>query len=154
MINQDSMDDTKMLCKLMTEATTAEMDDVASTIAKVKPDNTQKESINILHSSKKEALARTFAFLLNKKEDDEDVLKLTKEGLELMILHRLKQLMPDVCVKCNKQHYTLKEEVPEVTCRMCGTGACKECFPIEEGMNKWVHLCKVCDGFVKQQRGE
>ena len=154
MTNKDNMDDTKMLCKLMTEATEAAMDDVASAIGKVKPGDNHKESIKNLHSTKKEALARTYAFLMNKLEDEEDVIKFTKEGLELMIMNRLKQLMPDVCKKCNKIHFTSREEIPEVACRMCNTGACRECFPVEEGMNKWIYLCTLCDNFVQQQRGE
>ena len=68
-------------------------------------------------------------------------------------MNRLKQLMPDVCKKCNKNHFTSREEIPEVTCRMCNTGACRECFPGEESMNKWIHLCTACDIFVQQQRG-
>ena len=130
------------------------MDDVANCIGKVKAGDTHKNSIKNLHGAKKDVLAKTYAFLLNKKDDDEHVKKLTTDGLEIMIMFRLKQLMPDVCAKCNEEHLSTKEETPLVTCRMCGTGACKECFTIEEGMNKWFYLCKVCDEFVVQQRGE
>ena len=130
------MDDSKVLVKLMTDATTGNLDEIASCIGKVKAGDTHRNSIKNLHTVKKEILAKTYAFLLNKKEDEEKVLKLTKEGLEVMILHRLKQLMPDVCAKCNKEHLTTREETPLVTCQMCGTGACKECFTIEESMNK------------------
>ena len=148
------MDDTKVLVKLMTDATANNQDDIASCIGKVKAGDSHKNSIKNLHTAKKEILIKTYAFLINKKEDDDKVIKLTKEGLEVMIMYRLKQLMPDVCAKCNKEHLTTREETPMVTCRMCGTGACNECFTIEEGMNKWFHLCKVCDEFIQQQRGE
>ena len=154
MTNKDNMDDSKMLCKLMTEATEAATDDLASDIGKVKPGDNHKESIKNLHSIKKEVLARIYAFLMNKSKDNENVIKFTKEGLELMIMNRLKQLIPDVFKKCKKNHFTSREEIPEVTCRMYNTGACRECFPVEEGMNKWIHLCTVCDIFVQQQRGE
>ena len=71
------------------------------------------------------ALGKTHAFLMNINEDEEEVTKLKKEGLEIMIIYRLKKLMPLGYFKCSKLHHTNRNEVPEVSCTMCGPGACR-----------------------------
>ena len=143
----DDMEDDKFITMLSTKATTiGGMDDVANTIMRVKAGESIKESKKNLASVSVLALGRTYAYLMNINKDEEDVTKLKKEELEIMIMYRLKQLMPTGCIKCNKLHHTTRTEVPEVTCRMCGTGACKDCFTTVERNNKWTHLCKVCTG--------
>ena len=156
MTNNDvTMDDDRTMTKLATDAIAAGLEDVSAILIKVIPGmGVYKESIRILHTFKSEELARTYAFILDKKQDEEEVIKLTKEGLEVMIMHRLKQLMPDLCKKCNKVHYSTREEVVRVACRLCGVGACLECYPAEEAQLKWFYLCNNCDHEIVKMRGD
>ena len=153
-LTNDEMQDDKVLAMLATEASTLKLDDVGKTILMVKPGDSIKEVNKNLTSASSQALARTYAHLTNLKEDEEDVTKFLKEGLVEMIFYRLKQLMPAGCKKCNKVHVIGREEVPKVTCRMCGIGACKDCYPVEEAMGKWSYLCGTCDKDVSKMMGE
>ena len=150
----DEKTDDKVLAMLATEASTLKLDDVGKTILVVKPGDPIKEVIKNLTTVSSQALARTYAHLTNLKEDEEDVTKFLKEGLVEMILYRLKQLMPVGCKKCNNVYVNGREEVPQVTCRMCGIGACKDCYPVEEAMGKWFFLCGECDKSVSKMMGE
>ena len=58
------------------------------------------------------------------------------------------------CKKCNKVYVNAREEVPQVTFRICGIGACKDCYPVEEAMGKWCFLCGECDKSVSKMMGE
>ena len=88
------MEDDMALTKLATEATNMNLDDVANTITLVKVGETDKESVKRLKAAYVKPLTRTYAFLMNLKEDDEEVTKFTRPGLAEMIFYRLKQLMP------------------------------------------------------------
>ena len=153
-LTSDEMQDDKVLAMLATEASTLKLDEVGKTILMVKPGDSIKEVIKNLTSASSQALAKTYAHLTNLKEDEEDVTKFLKEGLVEMIFYRLKQLMPAGCKKCNKVQVIGREEVPKVTCRMCGIGACKDCYPVEEAMGKWSYLCGSCDKEVSKMMGE
>ena len=153
-LTSDEMQDDKVLAMLATEASTLNLDQVGKTILMVKPGDSIKEVNKNLTSASSQALAKTYAHLTNLKEDEEDVTKFLKEGLVEMIFYRLKQLMPAGCKKCNKVHVIGREEVPKVTCRMCGIGACKDCYPVEEAMGKWSFLCGNCDKEVSKMMGE
>ena len=153
-LTNDEMTDDKVLAMLATEASNLKLDDVGKTILMVKPGDSIKEVNKNLTGASSQALARTYAHLTNLKEDEEDVTKFLKEGLVEMIFYRLKQLMPIGCKKCNKVHANGREEVPKVTCRMCGIGACKDCYPVEEAMGKWCFLCGECDKSVSKMMGE
>ena len=153
-LNSDEMQDDKVLAMLATEASTLKLDEVGKTILMVKPGDSIKEVNKNLTSASSQALAKTYAHLTNLKEDEEDVTKFLKEGLVEMIFFRLKQLMPAGCKKCNQVHVIGREEVPKVTCRMCGIGACKDCYPVEEAMGKWSYLCGSCDKEVSKMMGE
>ena len=126
---------------------------MANTIMKVKVGEF-KENMKKMSSTPVPVLTRTYAFLMNLKEEDDEVTKFKKDGLVAMVLYRFKQLMHVGCMKCNKVHHTPRTKVPQVTCRLCGIGACKECFTAEERNNKWIHLCKVCDKEVACMKGE
>ena len=47
-----------------------------------------------------------------------------------------------------------RTEVPTVTCRMCRTGACEECYTSEGRSSRWLHICKTCLEEVDTLRGE
>ena len=91
------MEDDKVLTKLATEATNLNLDDVANTITLVKVGETDKESVKRLKAAYVKPLTRTYAFLMNLKEDDEEVTKFTRPGLAERIFYNLKQLMPKGC---------------------------------------------------------
>ena len=123
-MSADDMSDHKVLTKLATEANDLKMDEVARTLYQVKPGDEIQESLAKLGAMLQKELVKTYAFLVNKKEKEEDVTKFTKKGLQVMIMNRLKQLMPVGCKKCNNMYRNCREEAPQVTCRMCGIGAC------------------------------
>ena len=153
-LTSNEMQDDKVLAMLATEASTLKLDEVGKTILMVKPGDSIKEVNKNLTSASSQALAKTYAHLTNLKEDEEDVTKFLKEGLVEMIFYRLKQLMPVGCKKCNNVYANSREEVPQVSCRMCGIGACKDCYPVEEAMGKWSFLCGDCDNSVSKMMGE
>ena len=101
-LSADDMEDDKVLVNIATEATNLNLDQVAKTLHQIKPGMGYKESIAKVGAMKQSELAKTFAFLMNKDEKDEVVTKLKKEGYPIMILFRLKQLMPVGCTICNK----------------------------------------------------
>ena len=129
-------EDDQALAVLATEAGVLKLDEVATTILLVKPGDSIKEVMKNLTTASSEVLSRTYAFLMNLKEDDDDVNKFVKDGLVQMIFYRLKQLMPIGCKKCNKVYKNERTEVPRVSCRVCGVGACRECYPAEEALGK------------------
>ena len=154
-LSPDDMADDKILCKIATEAMNLQLQEVATILHKVKAGDTESKNIaNLGSKSDTRDLAQTYAFLLNMDEKDEEVDKLTKQGLQTMIMYRLKQLMPVGCRKCNTVYTNDRLGAPQVTCRMCGVGACQDCFPSEERKNKWFFLCGKCDEFVVRKMGE
>ena len=149
------MEDEHVLSMLATEATNLELDDVGTIIYLVKTGDKVGESVKRLKAKgKQKPMARTFAFLMNLKEDDDKVKKFTKDGLAEMIFFRLKQLMPKCCKICNKATINGREEMPLVSCKLCGIGACKDCFPSEERSGKWFFLCGCCDQQTSGMMGE
>ena len=152
--NMNVSEDDQALALLATEAGILKLDEVANTILLVKPGDSIKEVMKNLTSASSEVLAKTYAFLTNLKEDDDDVTKFVKDGWVQMIFYRLKQLMPVGCKKCNLVYSNGRQEAPRVTCRVCGIGACKECFPAEEAQGKWFFLCGSCDKTVSTMMGE
>ena len=152
--NMNVKEDDQALAMLATEAGILKLDEVANTIMLVKPGDSIKEVMKNLTSASSEVLAKTYAFLTNLMEDDDDVTKFVKDGWVQMIFYRLKQLMPKGCKKCNQVYSNGRQEAPRVTCRVCGIGACKECFPAEEAQGKWFFLCGSCDKTVSMMMGE
>ena len=154
-LSPNDMADDKVLCKIATDAANLKLEEVATTLFKVKAEDTDSKKIEKVGSKQTQSdLTKTYAFLLNKEEKDEEVTKFTKIGLQTMIVHRLKQLMPLGCNKCNTVYTNDRQEAPQVTCRMCGVGACQDCFPSEERKNKWFFLCGKCDEYVVGKMGE
>ena len=147
-------EDDQALAVLATEAGVLKLDEVATTILLVKPGDSIKEVMKNLTTASSEVLSRTYAFLMNLREDDDDVNKFVKDGLVQMIFYRLKQLMPIGCKKCNKVYKSERTEVARVSCRVCGVGACRECYPAEEARGKWFYLCGSCDKTVCSMMGE
>ena len=140
-MSADDMEDDKVMCKLATEATDLNLDEVGKTLHQIKPGDKIEQSLAKVGKRKQGELAKTYAWLMNKEEKDEVVTKLKKEGYPIMIMFRLKQLMPVGCNICNKVYLNGRLEAPQVMCRMCGIGACPDCFTSEERMNKWSFLC-------------
>ena len=64
-----------------------------------------------LTTASSEVLSRTYAFMMNRNEDDDDVTKFVKDGWEQMIFYRLKQLMPIGCKKCNQVYKNKRTKV-------------------------------------------
>ena len=153
-LTADDMEDEKIMTILVTEANNLNLDDVSSTILLVKPGETEKETVKRIKKALVKPLTRTYAFLMNLKEDDEEVTKFTQSGLAEMIFYRLKQLMPKGCKTCNNPYVNERTDVPLITCKLCGTGACKACFPQEERSNKWSFLCMSCDKQIENMMGE
>ena len=69
----DDSNHDKVLTILATEASSLELDDVGTTIYLVKPGMSEKETIKRLKKANAKPLSRTFAFLMNLKEDDNEV---------------------------------------------------------------------------------
>ena len=149
----DDSNHDKVLTILATEASSLELDDVGTTIYLVKPGMSEKETIKRLKKANAKPLSRTFAFLMNLKEDDEEVTKFTMAGCAEMIFYRLQQLMPSCCKFCNKTQTNKRDEKPQVTCKLCGIGACKDCFSPEERTSKWAFLCGGCDKQITGMMG-
>ena len=80
-LNNDEMQDHKVLAVLATEASTLNLDEVGKTILMVKPGDSIKEVNKNLTSASSQALAKTYAHLTNLKEDEEDMTKFLKDGL-------------------------------------------------------------------------
>ena len=153
-LSADDLKDDKILTKIVTEAGGLELDEVRKTLFRVKAGDLAKESVENLKGAKVEELERTYAYLTNKEEKDEEVTKFKVEGLKAMIIYRLRQLMPVGCPKCNVVYVNDRLDVPQVTCRGCSIGACPDCFTSEEKMNKWTFLCRSCDEAVVCMKGE
>ena len=149
-----------MVTMIATNAASLGMDDVGNTILNVKSSNPYDVTVKKLSLCTAPALSRTYAYLMcmEQEEKEEEVKELTKgwnkSGLAAMVYYRLTQLMPVWCTKCNKVHRTERTEVPTVTCRMCGTGACMECYTSEGRDSRWLHLCRTCLEEVDGLRGE
>ena len=80
-LTADDMEDEKIMTILVTEANNLNLDDVSSTILLVKPGETEKETVKRIKKALVKPLTRTYAFLMNLKEDDEEVTKFTQSGL-------------------------------------------------------------------------
>ena len=100
-LSADDLKDDKILTKIVTEAGGLELDEVRKTLFRVKAGDLAKESVENLKGAKVEELERTYAYLTNKEEKDEEVTKLKVEGLKAMIICSLRQLTPVGCPKCN-----------------------------------------------------
>ena len=153
-LSADDLADDKVLTVIATEARELQLPEVARTLHKVKAGDSTQETLGKLGKSLQPELAKTYAFLLNKGEKDEEVTRLTVHGLKAMIIHRVKQLMPLGCPKCNRVYLNGRLDAPQVTCRMCGVGACQDCFTCDERMNKWTFLCGTCDQEIVGMKGE
>ena len=151
----DDMLDGKELIKLATEAASIKLDVVAETLYKIKARDSRTQNVkNLGNKAKQNELALTYAFLMNTEEKDEEVTKFNMIGLQNMIMNRVKQLMPVGCPKCNQVYVNERQGAPQVTCRMCGVGACPDCFSSEERKNRWTFLCRSCDKIVTNMMGE
>ena len=103
-------EDDQALAVLATEAGVLKLDEVANTILLVKPGDSIKEVMKNLTSASSEVLAKTYAFLTNLKEDDDDVTKFVKDGWVQMIFYRLKQLKEEDCQRKGVSCYTGKRK--------------------------------------------
>ena len=80
-LNNDEMQDHKVLAVLATEASTLNLDEVGKTILFMKPGDKIEEVNKNLTTASSLVLARTYAHLTNLKEDEEDMTKFLKDGL-------------------------------------------------------------------------
>ena len=108
--NMNVSEDDQALALLATEAGILKLDEVANTILLVKPGDSIKEVMKNLTSASSEVLAKTYAFLTNLKEDDDDVTKFVKDGWVQMIFYRLKQLKEEDCQRKGVSCYTGKRK--------------------------------------------
>ena len=141
------------LAQLATKAKEDGKGDIADVILKVKAEKEHVDNLKGLKKAKQADLASTFAYLMNKMKNDEEVSSLTVDGLRLMILHRLNVLMPKECEKCLKDHTQDREETPKVVCLRCDHQACPDCFPESMGHDSWVYVCRPCKKVVKGDLG-
>ena len=143
------------LAELATEAKSEGLDDVSHIIYQVKAGEEPEENLKALvrFKAKKEVWAATYAFLLNCEKKDEEVSMLNLDGLRLMILHRLRTLMPKECGKCLKNHTQDRQDRPKVICLRCDHPACPECFSEPVDLNTWVYVCQPCQKVVKDDLG-
>ena len=131
-------------------------DDIEETIFKVKMTQTWTESYKSLNEQSRDKLAKTYAHLMNLEDtSSEEVAKLNKDGLRVMVLHRLQELMPEQCQTCTKTHSYHRTETPMVCCVRCNRGACKDCYQSNPGAGRSFHyLCTNCEKFVSSNIGE
>ena len=118
---------------------------MAVVIFKSKINNSYKQNFAGLSQFDRDLLTKTYAWLMKIAIDDEDILKLNKEGLKKMILYRIAQITTDICRSCTKMVHYSREEEYLVSCWECGRGACNECYPCDiSGGKSWRYLCEPC----------
>ena len=129
--------------------------DIEETIFKVKMSQTWDQSFKSLNDQSRDKLAKTFAWLRNEDTNHEDIAKLTKDGLRVMVLHRLQELMPELCQTCHNNNFYDRTDQPMVCCVRCNKGACKECYPSNPGAGRsFFYLCVTCEKFVSTNVGD
>ena len=93
-------DDNGMLIKLATEAEILKLENVGKTIYLIKA-STYDENVKRLIKASTDDLKRTYAFLLATTVEDPRVARLKMEGLRMMVVTRIIELMPMNCMPCN-----------------------------------------------------
>ena len=148
-------DAAQRLADLGTEANSEGHKEVAAVLFSVKGDvDEYVDNLKNLRSgpgSKRGALEKTYAYLIRKKVEDEEVARLNVEGLREMILHTLNTLMPQHCRGCRKDHYRRLEEEPMVSCLRCDKPACSSCY--KEHNPGWQYVCSPCAKVVSDDLG-
>ena len=131
-------------------------EDIEKTVFKVKMNQTWDESYKALNEQSREKLAKTFAYLKNLEDaKEEEVAKLSKDGLRVMVLPRLQELMPELCQPCHKTHFYERTETPMVCCVRCNKGACRDCYQSNPGAGRsFYYLCSTCEKFVSTNIGD
>ena len=129
-----------------------EDEEIAAAIYKIKINNDCKKNISELNKCSKEILAKTYAWLMKVKEDDEEILQMNKEGLKKMMIWRINQITAEQCKSCHKVVHMKREEEFLVSCWECGKGACKDCYTTDMGKN-WKYLCTLCMDAIGNLRG-
>ena len=160
MINKKPEDAEQMLRSLQTEAREREM--VGDVLFKVTWKDNFEENVKNLSTMKLEDLRRTYAFLMDCSEEEERITELKHLGIRKMLMHRLIQLMPQVCLPCNGAvHYLRPGEEANVVCRRCKKAACPTCYPqgeekvleAREVLMRYKYLCEECDVEVEKHSG-
>ena len=148
-------DAAQRLADLGTEANSEGQEEVAAVIFSVKGDvDEYVDNLKNLRSGpglKRGALEKTYAYLIRKKVEDEEVARLNVEGLREMILHTLNTLMPQYCRGCRKDHYRRLQEEPIVSCLRCDKPACTSCY--KETNPGWQYICSPCAKVVSDDLG-
>ena len=117
--------------------------------------NSWNDNYKSLSSQARTKLSKTYAHLMNVDIEDEKVARLSKDGLRVMILHRMQELMPEQCGTCLKTYYYERTDQPMVCCIRCNRGACGECYPNNPGAGRsFFNLCTKCEKFVSSNIGE
>ena len=133
----------------------AEDEEVKAALFKVKMGVTWESNFKGLQGVSRQVMAKTYAYLKDIKVEDEAITKLNVAGLRIMLLHRLLELMPELCRTCNKTYFFERTEVPMVRCSRCNKGACSECYPADISKCKSIHyLCHGCTKIVTESVGE
>ena len=133
----------------------AEDEEVKAALFKVKMGVTWESNYKGLQGVSRQVMAKTYAYLKDIKVEDEAITKLNVAGLRIMLLHRLLELMPELCRTCNKTYFFERTKVPMVRCSRCNKGACGECYPADISQCKSIHyLCHGCTKIVTESIGE
>ena len=129
----------------MADLIAAAPEELRHVLEKVKMSQSKADNMKSLGDPtiNKELLAKTLGHLKNINMDDESITMLLKDGRKDMIIREVINLMPMPCVTCNSDSEFQPGDKPQVRCRRCRRGACKDCFP--EPKNGWVYLCSICD---------
>jgi len=119
----------------------------------VKTSDRFDRNVKELSSFNRENLRKTLSSLLGKPADDTYIQSLKVEGLKILIMHMLKNLMPRKCGVCVSAYYKLPMENPKVKCFRCSKMACPKFFEdiIDANLR---YVCNDCEEEVKSQVGE
>ena len=130
-------------------------EEVKAALFKVKMGVVWETNYKALQGVNRQVMAKTYAYLKDTKVDDDAITKLNVAGLRIMLLHRLLELMPELCRTCNKTSFFERTQVPMVRCSRCNKGACGECYPSDISQCKSIHyLCHGCTKIVTESVGE
>ena len=133
----------------------AKDEEVKAALFKVKMGVLWESNYKSLQGVGRQVMAKTYAYLKDIKVEDDAITKLNVAGLRIMLLHRLLELMPELCRTCNKTNFFERTEVPMVRCSRCNKGACVECYPADISQCKSIHyLCHGCTKIVTESVGE
>ena len=129
--------------------------EIAATIYKVKDGHSWKANYQNLNEASRDNLAKTYAHLMGfERVEVEEVAVLNKDGLRVMILHRLLQLMPTNCQTCHNTYFYGTTDRPMVCCKRCDKGACGDCYPSNPGAGKsFFYICTDCEKIVTTSIG-